>query len=111
MTSSSPPIYITSFINELNNLGTEKNKKEFILSHNKYKKQIDIIDNQFKEPSQIDPNLSINSLFQMLEQYKDKLSDHKSSNLDTTSLKIISDIIQLLESKLSQTQFTIEEIN
>ena len=102
------PILINDFISKLNKLGLEKNKPEFIQNYGKLKEQIDLIDLVLNNQNQIDTNLNIQQLFEILEQNKDKLTD--KSDIDINTLKLLNDIVELLEDKINKEDSTILEI-
>jgi hypothetical protein len=106
MTTNSE-IQIEEFINKINSLSIEKNKNIFIEDYNNIKKKIDLVDKILEKESEIDKNISIDKLFDILQEY-DNIINKK--DLDIIEFKKLKDIVELIENKLSDSKMNITEI-
>ena len=116
-------IYISTLINNLENLGGEKEKEEFIKSYAKLKEQIEITDNILGSSgssessessdnsdanSNVNPNSqSIQELFNILESNSQFILNTKK--LETSKLKTLLKITKILEEKLNTETINIIE--
>lgn len=121
-------IDIYKLIDDLQNIGDEKNKEEFIKNYSKIKEQIKITDNVLfnseennnndesdknNETNKTDENdefksKTINELLSVLEINEDKIFD--SSNLTVGELKSLMKICNVLEKKINNETMNIIEI-
>ena len=127
-------INIYKFIDDLQNIGDEKNKEEFIKNYSKIKEQIKIVDNvlfnigennkcneseeseeseENEESEKNDKNdklksKTINELLSELEYNEDKIFN--SSNLSIGELKSLMEICNMLEKKINDETMNIIEI-
>jgi hypothetical protein len=97
-------ININKLLNDLEKIGSEKEKDEFIKNYSRIKEEIKITDSILN--SQIDPKLlidlnnnSINDLLKILESYDNKIFD--SERLNISELKLLSNICNLLDEKIN----------
>jgi hypothetical protein len=102
-------INITSIINKINMLSSEKNKNIFVENYNEVKSKINIIDKVLEKESSIDKNLSIDKLFEMLKEYND-IIENEEQDMDINEFKKMKDIIELVEIKLNNSGMDITEI-
>lgn len=89
-------------INKINLLGKESDKNDFIKNYQDVKAKISVVDNILENKSQLNQDLTIDKLFEMLEEYNEILE--KSSeylNLDIQDFKKVKDIIDMIENKLN----------
>lgn len=127
-------IDIYKLIDDLQNIGDEKNKEEFIKNYSKIKEQIKIVDNvlfnigennkcneneeseeseESEENNKNDKNdklksKTINELLSVLEHNEDKIFN--SSNLSVGELKSLMEISNILEKKINDETMNIIEI-
>ena len=102
-------INITSIINKINMLSSEKNKNIFVENYNDVKSKINIIDKVLEKESSIDKNLSIDKLFEMLKEYNNVI-ENDEQYIDINEFKKMKDIIELVETKLHNSTINITEI-
>lgn len=117
-------INIHKLIDDLQNIGDEKNKEEFIKNYSKIKEQIKLVDtillnnsNEYdkemddeennKEMDEFESN-NISELLSMLETNEDKIFD--SSNLIVGELNSLIKICNVLEKKINEETMNIIEI-
>lgn len=105
---TSDDIYIDKFINNINNLGNEQNKKMFIENYIDIKSQINMIDNILNKTPLIDQNLDICILFEMLNEYTNIIND---SDIKIIDYKNIMDLVSIIETKLKNEKMKIIEIS
>ena len=127
-------IDIYKLIDDLQNIGDEKNKEEFIKNYSKIKEQIKVVDNvhfnigennkcneneeseeseESEENNKNDKNdklksKTINELLSVLEHNEDKIFN--SSNLSVGELKSLMEISNILEKKINDETMNIIEI-
>lgn len=130
--SNETEIYIYKLIDNLQNIGDEKNKEEFIKNYSKIKEQIKIVDNvlfnigennKYNEESEESEEIeeseeneendklkskTINELLNVLEHNEDKIFN--SSNLSVGELKTLMEICKILEKKINDETMNIIEI-
>ena len=109
----SETIYINNFINNLNNLCKEDNNKEdnkdnFINNYNKYRQQINFIDEILNEPVNLIDDKSISELFSLLQKYECIFKSN--DDIDINTLKNIINLTENIDIKLKQEQLEINEI-
>jgi hypothetical protein len=88
---------IDELCNNVNNLTKKDNKLEFIKSYVKYKEELEQVDKFLKNGSEINSELTIQELFNMIQEYENNLAKEMS----ISKFKRLKDIIELLELKLS----------
>ena len=117
---------IKKLLSEIENVGGEKEKEEFIKNYSRIKEEIKIIDefftsnpnsNQDSNSDTISNTISnttnelefktINELFEILEQYDDKIFNNEP--LSATELKLVSDVCKILEKKINADTISIIE--
>ena len=120
-------ININKLIDDLENIGNEKNKEEFIKNYSKIKEQLKIVDtilfnthnnkNDNESDNESDNNNEINNeyeskniseLLSVLETNEDKIFN--SSNLNVGELKTLMKICNVLEKKINNETMNIIEI-
>lgn len=101
-------IILDDTINIINNLSNESDKKEFDKNFFDSKEKIKIVDNILDKSPEIDENLSIDLLFEMLQEYNEYIENDKSINI--IDFKKIKDIVELIEKKMSESKINIIEI-
>ena len=130
-------IDIHKLIDDLQNIGDEKNKEDFIKNYSKIKEQIKIVDNMLfnngennkynesneseetEESEESDKNnesikndnlksKTINELLSVLEYNEDKIFNY--SNLNIGELKSLMEICDILEKKINDETINIIEI-
>lgn len=115
-------INIQNLINELKNIGHEKEKEEFIKNYSKIKEQIKMVDSILFDDTKNDiycetintdennefKTKNINELLTILELNEDKIFN--STNLTVGELKSLMSICNLLENKINEETINIVEI-
>lgn len=112
-------INIYKLIDDLENIGNEKVKEEFIKNYSKIKEQIKIVDsilfnndantnNDDNDNNNYESN-NINDLLSILESNEDKIFN-SSSNLNICELKSLIQICNMLEKKINDETMNIIEI-
>lgn len=105
-------IDIKKLLVELENIGNEKEKEEFIKNYSRIKEKINITDGILLDNNnnniEVHKLYSIDELFDILETNENKIFD--SVVLTINELKSLSDICDLLENKINKETIDIEEI-
>ena len=99
--------FILSLINNLENLGSEKEKDEFIKNYAKLKEQIEKTDNILSLNDDTEPDYNsynIQELFSILETNSQSISNPEK--LETSQLRMLLIVSKILEEKIN-----IETIN
>ncbi len=91
-------IILDETIQMINGLSNEKNKEIFCENLIKSKESIKIIDSVLEKETELDKNISIDKLFDMLEEYNKYINDETSIGLE--DFKKIKDLVELIEKKL-----------
>ena len=102
---------IIELITNINTIGCEKNKSEFIQNYSYYKEVINIIDNILIENNDNKndyDNKNINELFEILETYHDKISCPE--NINPIDLQKMMLLVKIIEYKLENDKINITEI-
>lgn len=104
-------IDIKKLLSELETIGDEKQKDEFIKNYTRIKEQINIVDQILNEHNdtqiqEFEKN-KINELFDILEKNEYKIFDSKSLNI--TELKTLMVICNVLENKINNDTMNIIE--
>lgn len=116
-TSNNMEINIHKLITDLENIGNEKEKEEFIKNYSKIKQQLSIVDNILLNENDIDckniqnvgyETKDINELLSILETNEDKIFN-MSSNLTVGELKSLMEICNILEKKINDETMNIIE--
>ena len=106
------PIDIIDLISQLDNLGKEKDKYNFIANYAVIKEKIEqvdnILDNNDDNPDQIFDTYSIQELFNILESNYDLVSE--PTKLDIVKFKMLLKISKILEDKLRNETMSIIEL-
>ena len=105
-------IDIKKLLIELENIGSEKEKEEFIKNYSRIKEEIKITDNILNDNNIKNINefesKTINELFQQLEQNENKIFNN--DKLIIEELKSLMDICEVLEKKINDDTMSIIEI-
>lgn len=113
-------IDIKQLLNELEYIGNENEKNEFIKNYNRIKEQIKAVDSiLFNQSNFIDNNIkndninelesnNISELLNILESNENKIFN--SDNLNVIELKSLMNICNILEKKINQETIDIIEI-
>lgn len=104
-------IDIYEFLTELENIGDNNEKEEFIKNYSKIMEKIKKVDKILYETSQETQyeTKNINELFNIIEANKNKILD--SDNLNVNELKMFMDIGNILEKKINDSTIDISEIS
>lgn len=112
-------ILIFDLINQLENLGEENNKEDFVKNYAKLKILIEKTDNVLYDDLELNNNnklelnynqLNIQELFKILESYNEYISNpEKLKKLDIEKLKMILKLIKILEEKIESDTLNIIE--
>lgn len=95
-------INFEQIIEKITKLGKENDKNDFIKNYQEVKTKISIVDNILENKNELDSDLSIDKLFEMLEEYNELLEkSNESLDLDIKDFKKVKDIIEIIEFKLN----------
>lgn len=112
LTNSANPIGIKKFLMDLENIGGEKEKEEFIKNYSKIREEIKIIDDILENDNIGDINdyqtQSIDTLIKLLELNENKIFG--SEDMDIRELKSLANICGVLEKKINEDTLDIIEI-
>ena len=90
-------IVLYDFCKDIDKLNVETNKNDFITNYKNYKQNINDIDIILEQPSSVDPKLDISDILILLVDL-----DSKNINyLSVTEIKYYKDLLELLETKIS----------
>jgi hypothetical protein len=90
-------IVLYDFCKNVDKLNTETNKNDFINNYKNYKQNFNDIDIILEQQSSVDPKLDISDILILLVDL-----DSKNINyLSVTEIKYYQDLIELLETKIS----------
>jgi hypothetical protein len=90
-------IVLYDFCKDVDKLNVETNKNDFITNYKNYKQNINDIDIILEQPSSVDPKLDISDILILLVDL-----DSKNINyLSVTEIKYYKDLLELLETKIS----------
>jgi hypothetical protein len=90
-------IVLYDFCKDIDKLNTETNKNDFITNYKNYKQNINEIDAILEQPTSVDPKLDISDILILLVDL-----DSKNINyLSVTEIKYYKDLLELLETKIS----------
>jgi hypothetical protein len=105
-------IDIKKLLSELENIGSEKEKDDFIKNYSKIREQIKFVDSILNDDNICNPNefesKSISELFEMIELGENKIFD--SDNLSIGELKYLISVCEVLEKKINDDTMSIVEI-
>ena len=107
---NSKDIDVKKLLNDLENIGNEKEKGEFIKNYSRIREEIKIFDNILNNDNNTDQleSKTINSLFEILEQNENKIFDDEELNVE--KLKLLVDVCNVLEKKINDDTISIIEI-
>lgn len=110
-TNNNSWIDMKKLLKELDKIGDEKQKEDFILNYSRINEEIKIVDKILNESNDKKikdfENYSINELFSMLENNENKIFEDAELNIG--DFKMLIDICNILENKIeSQTMNVIE---
>jgi hypothetical protein len=109
---NSKDIDVKKLLNDLENIGNEKEKGEFIKNYSRIREEIKIFDNILNNDNNNNINelesKTINSLFEILEQNENKIFDDEELNVE--ELKLLVDVCNVLEKKINDDTISIMEI-
>jgi len=90
-------IVLYDFCKNVDKLNVETNKNDFITNYKNYKQNINEIDAILEQPTSVDPKLDISDILILLVDL-----DSKNINyLTVTEIKYYKDLLELLETKIS----------
>ena len=105
--SSETDLFIKETMTGINNITKSTNKDDFIKGYDKYLKIIKSIDEILCRDNTIDENTDIKTLFEMLNSYESILNN---GDITVENYKNLSNIVELIDKKLSSTITEITEI-
>jgi recombinational DNA repair protein RecR len=103
--TESKQIYIYDLINNLEKLGNEKEKEQFIKNYAILKEQIELTDKLLNQSIEIDNleqyynSLNVKEIFEILENESENINNPEK--LETTKLKKLLMMTKILEEKLN----------
>jgi hypothetical protein len=105
-------INIKKLLNDLENIGNEKEKEEFIKNYSRINEEIKNVDNilndnNLKNINELESK-TINELFGLLENNENKIFDNEVLTIE--ELKSLIDICNILENKINDNTMSILEI-
>ena len=90
-------IVLYDFCKNVDKINSETNKNDFVNNYKNYKQNFDDIDVVLDQPQSIDSNLDISDILNLLNDL-----DTKNINyLSVTEIKYFKDLLELLETKIS----------
>ena len=99
-------IVLYDFCKDIDKLNTETNKNDFITNYKNYKQNINEIDAILEQPTSVDPKLDVSDILILLVDL-----DSKNINyLSVTEIKYYKDLLELLETKISNNNQNITTI-
>lgn len=105
-------INIKKLLNELENIGNEKEKEEFIKNYSRIKEEIKIVDHILNSDNQYNmceyESKTIDELFKLLEKSESKIFDNDI--LTIKELKSLIDISNILEKKINDDTLCVIDI-
>lgn len=105
-------IDIKKLLSELENIGCEKEKDDFIKNYSRIREQIKQVDSILNDENIYNPNefesKTINELFEIIEINENKIFD--SDNLTIGELKYLTSVCNVLEKKINDDTMSIIEI-
>lgn len=100
---------ICDLISQLESIGSEKDKNEFLKNYSDLKNKIISVDKILSQSNTEDiTNMTIPQLFELLDKYNHKIENPNFLNIQ--DLNIISNLVKLLEEKISQEKINLVEI-
>jgi len=92
---------ICDFISQLENIGSEKDKTEFIKNYSEIKDKISNIDDILGKENVIElKDKNITELFELLNKFDNKINNPNTMSIG--DLNTIGNLIKLLEEKINQ---------
>jgi hypothetical protein len=110
-TINNDQLSIIELTSNINTIGCEKNKNEFIKNYSYYKETINYIDKRLSENEEFEQyylDKNIDELFIILEKYQDKISNPE--NINVIDFKLISLLVKIIENKIENEKLTVTEI-
>lgn len=106
-------IDIKKLLSELENIGNEKEKDDFIKNYSRIREQIKLVDSILNDDNVCNPNKfeskTISELFEIIELCENKIFD--SDNLTIGELKYLTSVCNVLEKKLMMILWTLLKLN
>lgn len=106
----SEQIYIGKLTKEMEKIGNEDNKDEFMKNFAVIKNSIEIVDKVLKKDGKKDDKLiknkNINELYEMLEDY----NMNENDDIDAQNLKKVKIILDVIEEKIQKYELEIKKI-
>ena len=99
-------IILNDFCKNLDKIGCETNKKEFVNNYKNIKQNFEEIDEILDKPSIIDKKLDINDLLILLNDINSKNINY----LTVHEIKYFKDLLELLEEKISNNKLEVNII-
>jgi hypothetical protein len=99
-------LILNDFCKNLDKIGSETNKQDFINNYNNFKKNLDEIDEILDKSTIIDKKLDINDILILLNDLNSKNINY----LTVHEIKYFKDLLELLEEKISNNKFEINII-
>ena len=99
-------LILNDFCKNLDKIGSETNKQDFINNYKNFKQSLDEIDEILDKPSIIDKKLDMNDLLILLNDLNSKNINY----LTVHEIKYFKDLLELLEEKISNNKFEINII-
>lgn len=110
--SENMTVDIKQLLTELEGIGSEKEKDEFIKNYSRIREQIKLVDSILDDNDIYNSNhfesKTINELFEMIELNENKIFD--SDNLTIGELKYLISVCDILEKKINDDTMNIMEI-
>lgn len=105
----SEQIYIGKLTKDMEKIGNEDNKDEFMKNFAAIKNSIEIVDKTLKKDKKDDKsikNKNINELYEMLEDY----NINENGDIDAQNLRKVKIILDVIEEKIQEHELEIQKI-
>ena len=99
-------LILNDFCKNLDKIGCETSKQDFINNYKNFKESLDEIDEILDKPSIIDKKLDINDLLILLNDLNSKNINY----LTVHEIKYFKDLLELLEEKISNNKLEVNII-
>ena len=99
-------IILNDFCKNLDKIGCETNKQEFVNNYKNIKQNLEEIDEILDKPSIVDKKLDINDLLILLNDINSKNINY----LTVHEIKYFKDLLELLEEKISNNKLEVNII-
>ena len=110
MTSSKGEISIKNLVKNIEIIGTDDNKEEFVSNYNKLKEDIDSVDKILKKENKKEDKIirgkNINELYEMLESF----NSEGENDIDAEKLSKMKIVLDTIEVKIQETGLKIEKV-